>query len=125
MPKQVTALLDQNISIEIRSWLLSKKPEWKVLHTADVGLNGASDEAIYRWAQDNQALIISFDEDFADSRLLQLGSHSGIIRLKVWPTTSSEVKRALTVMFASLKDDEIHGALIIIDQNKIRVRRSS
>jgi predicted nuclease of predicted toxin-antitoxin system len=53
----------------------------------DLGLRGAADEVIFQFAQNNLSIVITFDEDFADARMYPAGSHAGVVRLRVWPTT--------------------------------------
>src|SRR5580704_4896678 len=88
-------LLDQNIPREVADWIRIERPAWNVSHVFDAGLMGKPDADIFRWAQANKAIIITYDEDFADARLFPLGSHHGIIRLRVWPTTVERTKEAL------------------------------
>jgi predicted nuclease of predicted toxin-antitoxin system len=51
---------------------------------------------IFEWAQEKGAIILTFDEDFADARMYPVGSHAGVIRLRVWPTTIEQVEYALS-----------------------------
>ncbi len=122
VPKPLSLLLDENIPILIIKWLKSFRPLWKVNHVSKLGLNGKSDAKIFEWAQKNKAIIITFDEDFSDKRLFSSKNHSGIIRLKVWPTTLEETQSALKRLFECVKEEELKGALVIIDSNKIRIR---
>lgn len=69
-------------------------------------------------------MIVTFDEDFADQRSFPIGSHAGIIRLRVWPTTIEETQNALERLLAEVPDAELARALIIIDRETMRVRRS-
>lgn len=119
---KLNILLDQNVPVAVRSWLSSIHPEWSVSHVKDLGMAGAKDHAIYKFAQNNNAIIITFDEDFADSRFYTLGSHHGIIRLKVWPTTTELTQSALMRLFSSFSEEQIPNSLIIIDNEKIRIR---
>jgi predicted nuclease of predicted toxin-antitoxin system len=98
------------------------RPEWRVYHTSDLGLAGEPDEVLYTWAQQNGAAIITFDEDFADVRMRALGAHHGIIRLKVWPTTAEKTRWAIERLLQSVPDDNWRGALVIVDNRKIRIR---
>ncbi len=122
MPDSFVVLLDQNVPRTIVPWLRHLKPTWMVHHTSDVGLSGKVDEDIYSWAQHHQALIITFDEDFADQRSFPLGEHCGIIRLRVWPTTIEETQQALDRLFSQVSDEDLLEALVIVDRNRIRVR---
>lgn len=86
-------------------------------------LSGRPDEELFAWAQQQRALIITFDEDFADQRAFPLGSHAGIIRLHVWPTSIEETQRALDRLLTEVADAELARALVIIDREAIRIRR--
>lgn len=81
MPEALALLLDQNVPSAIAMWLRTLKPSWVVAHTSEVGLSGKSDEEIFRWAQRRQAVIVTFDEDFADHRSFPVGMHHGVVRL--------------------------------------------
>jgi hypothetical protein len=67
---------------------------------------------------------VTFDEDFADQRSFPMGSHAGIIRVRVWTTTIEETQDALERLLAEVPDAELAGALVIIDRDAIRVRRT-
>ena len=98
---------------------------WEVRHVNDVGLRGATDATIFRWAQNDGSLVITFDEDFADARMYPAGSHAGVVRLRVWPTTIENTEAALKRLFDSVADEDLPGSLVIVDQKRIRVRRSA
>jgi predicted nuclease of predicted toxin-antitoxin system len=123
VPEALTVLLDQNVPRAIAQWLRSRRPQWTIYHTSDAALSGRPDEELFAWAQQRQALIVTFDEDFADQRTFPLGVHAGIIRLRVWPTTIEETQRALERLLGEVPDAELARALVIIDREAIRVRR--
>ena len=116
-------LLDQNVPVATADWLRGQRPEWGVHHVNELGFEGKSDAFLYKWAQHNQAIVITYDEDFADARCYPLGRHHGVIRLRVWPTTIESTIEALKRLFEKLPPTEWHNSLIIIDNRKIRVRR--
>ncbi|MBW1778764.1 MAG: DUF5615 family PIN-like protein, partial [Deltaproteobacteria bacterium] len=58
-------LLDQNIPQALSSWLKEKLHGWLIQHVNEIGFQGKTDEFLYRWAQENKAIIITYDEDFA------------------------------------------------------------
>ena len=53
------------------------------------------------------------------------GEHAGVIRLRVWPTTVELAQAALERLLSTTQDEVLPGSLIIIDNNKIRIRRSA
>lgn len=122
MVDRLAVLLDQNVPRAIASWLQETKPSWAIHHAAAVGLAGKSDREVFQWAQSQRALIVTFDEDFADRRSFAVGEHHGIVRLGVWPTTVEETQAALGRLLAEVGEGELSGALVIIDRNRIRVR---
>jgi predicted nuclease of predicted toxin-antitoxin system len=115
-------LLDQNIPQPVSQWLAEKLPSWQILHVNTLGFQGKTDEFLYCWAQENSAIIITYDEDFADSRFYVLGDHHGVIRLRVWPTTIEKTKQALDRLMVAMPPVLWQDRLIIIDNKKIRSR---
>jgi predicted nuclease of predicted toxin-antitoxin system len=121
----LSILLDQNIPIAVGDYLRTERPQWTVRHVRDIGLSGASDAAIFQRAQQDGAIVITFDEDFADTRMYPIGGHAGVIRLRVWPTTVEVTEAALGRLLATTQDEALPGSLIIIDNAKIRIRRTA
>jgi predicted nuclease of predicted toxin-antitoxin system len=119
----LSILLDQNIPQNLSSWLKGKLHGWEVRHVNDLGFQGKTDEFLYLWAQNSGAIIVTYDEDFADARLYPLGHHHGIIRLRVWPTTIEHTQGALDRLIADVPASSWRNCLIIIDNSKIRIRR--
>lgn len=116
-------LLDQNVPHAVAEWMRRQRPSWLIRHVKDLGLEGQTDEFLYRWAQREKALVVTYDEDFADARMYPLGHHEGVIRLRVWPTTIEKTIEALDRLLRQLPPEEWCGSLIIIDNQKIRVRK--
>ena len=121
----LSVILDENIPPSIADFLHSRRPHWDVKHVRDIGLRGAPDATIFEWAQQHQTIGIAFDEDFADTRMYPAGTHAGVIRLRVWPTTIEQIEAALDRLFDSTADDQLPGSLIIIDAQRIRIRRAA
>lgn len=116
-------LLDQNVPRAVGDWLRALRPAWRVSHATEVGLHGRPDDEVFGWAQQHNAVVITFDEDFADLRMYPLGKHKGVVRLRVWPTTIEETQRALERLFTAVEDHDLIGSLIIVDAHRIRIRR--
>ena len=116
-------LLDQNIPLSVAAWFRSRRPEWDIHHVNELGFKGKPDAFLYRWAQENKAIIVTYDEDFADARFYPLGEHHGIIRLRVWPTTIEKSQEALDRLLNDLPYSEWEKSLVIIDNKKIRFRK--
>ena len=124
MPEEfLRILLDQNIPQALSAWLKNKLPGWEIQHVNELGFQGKPDDFLYLWAQENRAIIVTYDEDFADSRFYPLGQHHGIVRLRVWPTTIEQTQNAIARLLADLSPSNWRDCLIIIDNQKIRVRK--
>jgi len=121
--KTLCFLLDQNIPAVVSVWLRKEHPQWTIYHVNDLSFQGKTDNFIYKWAQEHSAVVVTYDEDFADSRMHQLGKHHGVIRLRVWPTTIEKTKEALTRLVTQVPEQNLSNCLIIIDNYKIRVRK--
>lgn len=94
-----------------------------IKHVNELGFQGKSDEFLFLWAIKNKSIIVTYDEDFADSRFYPLGSHHGIIRLRVWPMTTEQTKNALMRLLNDYAPSNWFICLIIIDNQKIRIRK--
>lgn len=73
-------------------------------HLNEIGLNGATDDSIFRWAQNDGSIVVTFDEDFADARMYPAGPHAGVIRLRVWPSTVENTEAALERLLENVAD---------------------
>jgi predicted nuclease of predicted toxin-antitoxin system len=116
-------LLDQNVPQALSGWLKERLPEWEIQHANELGFQGKSDEFLFLWALKNKAIIVTYDEDFADSRFYPLGSHHGIIRLRVWPTTVEQTQKAMERLLSDFPPSNWYNCLIIINNQKIRIRK--
>ena len=114
-------LLDQNIPRPVKSWLEAKLTGYVVHHASDIGLGRAMDAVVFERAQKLKAEIITYDEDFADQRIFPVGSHFGVIRLKVEPTTDEVTIAALDRLFSSYTPEQLIGKLVIVEEWRIRI----
>ena len=120
---RLTILLDQNVPLAVGEWLRKRRRKWTVHHVNELGFAGRDDAFLFRWAQREDAIVVTFDEDFADARTYPLGRHCGVIRLRVWPTSTEVATAAIQRLLDQLPSPQWPGSLIIIDNRKIRVRR--
>ena len=54
-----------------------------------------------------------------------VGSHAGVIRLRVWPTTIETTLQGLSRVFRDVTTEHLSGSLVIVDQDRIRLRRAA
>lgn len=60
-------LIDAQLPVALARWLAER--DYQVKHVYDVCLLSASDSEIWAWAVNNEAVIITKDEDFARRRV--------------------------------------------------------
>lgn len=67
---------------------------------------------------------MTYDEDFAGARMFPVGSHCGVIRLRVWPTTIEQTESAIQRVIDEISEEDLRGSLVIVDHSRIRIRRA-
>lgn len=103
-----------------------KRADYEVKDIRDYGLREADDDAIYQFAQSNQAVLITADLGFSNILRFPVGSHFGIVIARFpneMPT--SEINRQLVARFADLTEADFKGSLVIIEPGKVRIRKQS
>jgi predicted nuclease of predicted toxin-antitoxin system len=92
----------------------------------DVGLRGHSDQEVFDRAQAQGAILVTADKDFANILRFPLGSHAGIIVVRVPDRLPTQrVNEELLQALARLKGQKLTGALVIVEIGRIRIRRPS
>ena len=88
------------------------------------GLRGAPDDKIYRFGQNNQAVLVTADSGFGNILHFPIGSHFGIAIAR-FPNEMStiEINRQLLARPPDLTESDFKGSLIIIEPGKVRIRR--
>jgi len=81
-------IVDTNLPPALSEWLIKRGHE--AVHTTSVGLGAASDLAIWHYAVQNEAIIISKDEDFA---LLKAANPNG--PKIIWVRIGNAIRRVL------------------------------
>lgn len=113
--------LDQNVRIEIAESLRGDGHE--VVHASEVKLQCRDDEVPFRWAVDHGMTIVTFDADFAERAYWRRGTHRGVVRLRLEPQTPAHVLPVLNRFLAAWIPEKLQNALVVLTENKVRVRR--
>jgi predicted nuclease of predicted toxin-antitoxin system len=93
-------------------------------HVVEAGFRSRPDPDVFRYAQENRAVLITADLDFADVREYPLGSHAGIIVVRMSKRLSIvERNEELVRAIAQLRDENLDGLLIIVQMHRTRIRR--
>jgi predicted nuclease of predicted toxin-antitoxin system len=85
-----------------------------VLRAEETGLARADDALILEKAILEDRILITLDEHFGDWVVLPLKKHSGVIRIKVNPTTSENVLSLLLPFLKLHSNIEFRDHLVIL-----------
>jgi len=112
--------LDENLSRYLKQAL--QEVGFDVQTTADEGLNGKSDIEVSASARNEGRMIFTLDVEFADLRKYPLGTHPGIVLFR--PRTLGAITvNSFVLRFVQSTDlKELDGCVIVVDQNRVRVR---
>jgi predicted nuclease of predicted toxin-antitoxin system len=115
--------LDENMPLGVIPDLAAVSHD---VHTcAQEGIAGVGDPAIAAHATAESRILITFDLDFADIRAYPPGTHAGIVVLRARRPDLFTAQSALARLLATTDEADFPGNLIIVDQNRIRIRRPS
>jgi predicted nuclease of predicted toxin-antitoxin system len=92
-----------------------------LLTAEDLGLQRVDDPVLLAKATELDRVFLTRDLDLADLRNYPPTLTAGIVILRITPTTADNVHAVLAEFLAS--GIEPSGALVIVDQNKYRIRR--
>lgn len=123
MIMQQRFLLDQMFDVAVLAGL--REAGFDVLSVAGVGMSTADDAEIMQWAIENKRIIITLDEHFGDWSILPLDTHSGVIRLKVNPTTTVNSLNLLIPFLQNNTNRNFINHLVIVRQTAIRWKRTT
>jgi predicted nuclease of predicted toxin-antitoxin system len=116
-------LLDQNLRVQTKEFLRNLGHD--VVDTRDLGLARATDREIAEVAARENRIIITYNSDFGDIREFPPGSYPGIIRLRTYPQTEEVLHPRLKELLESVSAKQLKGALAILNNVKVRIRRES
>lgn len=90
----------------------------------DVGLRGRSDADVFAQAQTTGAILVTADLGFANLLRFPLGTHAGLIVVRVPNELSSrQLNQTLLGALQDLAGEDLSGSLVIIETGRIRIRR--
>lgn len=111
--------LDENLPAALGEML--RVAGHSVATVADEGLVGA-DDRILQSATSEARLVMTFDLDFADIRRYPIGSHAGIVVLRLQDQRWAMLKGPAQRLIESGLLDRLQGGLAIVDESRVRIR---
>jgi predicted nuclease of predicted toxin-antitoxin system len=110
--------LDQMFGIEVAEALRSEGHD--VVRASEVAQSRADDAEILQRAIDESRILITLDEHFGDWAVLPLSTHTGVIRIKVHPTTSKNVLALLVPFLEIHKPEQFKDHLVILSARRAK-----
>jgi predicted nuclease of predicted toxin-antitoxin system len=114
--------LDENLPSVLAPRLAAMRHD--VQTVVEEGIAGKPDGVIWQAAQSEARFLITQDMDFSNAQRLVLGTHHGILLIRM----RTPSRRALVARVADLfaQEDVTHWAkcFVVATESKVRVRRS-
>jgi len=86
----------------------------------EIELDTASDDVILKRAIEENRILVTLDEHFGNWSILPLARHPGVLRLKVNPTTSTNVLALLLPFLKKAGDRDFRNRLAIVRTTGVR-----
>lgn len=120
----LTLIVDENLPRDLAPAL--RQLGYAVKDVRDYNLRGRPDDEIYEFAQREQAVLISSDLGFADIVRFPLGTHHGIIVVRLPNELPADLRvRRIVQALTELRGISLQGSLAIVSLSGIRIRRAT
>jgi len=90
------------------------------VRASEAGQSRADDYQILQKAISENRILITLDDDFGDWAILPLSEHSGVIRLKINPTTSKIIIELLLPFLRLYSAEKYKNHLIILSPKRVK-----
>jgi predicted nuclease of predicted toxin-antitoxin system len=114
-------LLDQGTPRRAAAWL--RESGWDAVHTGEVGLATAEDAQILEAARQQGRIVVTLDADFHTLMAIHQEVSPSVIRVRMEGLASRPFTDLLLKVLAQCRQDLTAGALVTVQDNKIRLRR--
>ena len=116
-----TFKIDENLPVEAVQ--LFTDAECDAAHALDQELGGATDQEVIDKCKDEGRVLVTLDLDFSDIRTFPPADYAGIVVLRPARQDKSHVLSVVGRLLPTAATGDIAGALWIVDETTIRVRR--
>ena len=113
-------LADMGVSLTTVGFL--KDLGYDTVHVRNEGLQKASDKLIVEKAQNDSRVILTFDLDFGSILATSSDYTPSVIIFRLDNCTPANVNYLLSTILPLVQDHIIKGAIILIEQDRYRIR---
>jgi predicted nuclease of predicted toxin-antitoxin system len=118
----VRFLVDQNLSPLLADEL--RRAGHDVVHTRDIDLSTAGDDVILQRALDEDRIVVSADTDFGFLLAETGAGHPSVVLLRLrTPRPAASLAAVLLANLDGVAEDLAAGAIVVLEDERIRVRR--
>jgi len=110
--------LDQMFNIRVADALRAEG--YDVLRASEIGQARADDKEILQKSIADNRILITLDDHFGDWVILPISRHTGVIRVKVNPTTSEKIIGILLPFLRTHRQEEFKDHLVIVSEYKAK-----
>ena len=115
-----TLLVDMNLSPE---WVpILQTDGWEAVHWSDVGDPRASDRDIMEWAVAHECVVFTHDLDFGTMLALTHEVGPSVLQVRAENVLPDHLAGSVIAALNQHETDLLSGALVVVDENRSRVR---
>jgi predicted nuclease of predicted toxin-antitoxin system len=114
--------IDENLPKEIAELLNARG--YDAVTVRDQGWTGSADDDLWQRIQTEGRWLVTADKGFADVRLYPPGTHAGLLLLRANEEGLEEYLRLAAKAVERLPFDELSGAVVVISDRSVRIRRT-
>jgi predicted nuclease of predicted toxin-antitoxin system len=114
--------VDENLPDDVAEVLIANGHD--ALTVQAQGWRGFVDDALWRGVQSEGRWLVTADKEFADLRRFPPGTHAGVILLRPAEESRREYARLAQMAIDSFNLDNLAGAVVVVTDRGVRVRRA-
>jgi len=114
-------LLDMNMPVGFAEQLQAEGHE--AVHAGSIGYRERADAEIFSHADHNNQIVVTLDLDFADIAASGRSPRPSVILLRLRSIRRSSLWDRLMVTIAETETALLAGAIVIVEDARIRIRR--
>lgn len=114
-------LADMGVSTRVTQWLQSQNHD--VVHLRDRGLQRLPNGEIFRLANQERRVVLTFDLDFGEIVAASRGNAVSVVLFRLQNTRSEFVIARLKTVLPQASPDLAQGAIVVIEESRHRVRK--
>jgi predicted nuclease of predicted toxin-antitoxin system len=116
----VKLLFDENLSADHAR--AAREAGHDAVSVVEIGLGGASDEAVRARAIAESRVLVTLDADFYSLLRYPTLLTAGVIRVRPWPPTENGIRNLLSAVLTRLADRSLAGKMVVAEPGRIRIR---